>query len=258
LAFGFNGIYFHGDSTAWFEIAAIDVGIDGRIVAAGVTGGDRGDTLVFRLTPNGSLDPTFAGTGWRTIDLPGSSDEIGKAVLVGPASEIYVVSQVELAGSPYTGILVAKLNQDGSFDQLYGEAGLALVPPQVLAPAGGWASAAALQGNGQVVVAGAELFDTGEKNFLALRLTRDGDLDAAFGDNGIVRLATNPEAGAANSGAATVSLQMDGRVLLAGACLSANPPPEASSFCVARLNSDFIFSSGVESGSTDDWSLSQY
>ena len=94
--------------------------------------------------------------------------------------------------------------------------------------------AVALQPDGKIVLAG-YCYNGSNKNFCIARLNADGTLDASFdgpggGGNGNFLLPI----GASDDHASAIALQPDGKIVLAGRCLSVSN----YDFCVARLNAD--------------------
>ncbi|HPG62905.1 MAG TPA: delta-60 repeat domain-containing protein [Casimicrobium sp.] len=98
--------------------------------------------------------------------------------------------------------------------------------------------AMALQPDGRLVVAGyceksATVADT---DFCALRLNRDGTLDASFtGPSGTSAGFFTVPLGSAMERLAAVRLQSDGKIVLAGTCGSSGV---TGAFCLARLNAN--------------------
>ncbi|MDB5387639.1 MAG: hypothetical protein JWM11_3285 [Planctomycetaceae bacterium] len=104
---------------------------DGRLVLAGLSeisdGGDY-DYGVVRLTPNGSLDPSFGNNGSVVvpIDLTGDARDEAHAVTVNPEDD-----SITVAGTAYSGdagdseVAVARLTWLGNLDTLFAQNGLA-------------------------------------------------------------------------------------------------------------------------------------
>jgi len=251
--FGDQGLFFFGDTWSWHDIADTTVTPEGSILAVGVTSGEWSDMLAFRLQPNGQLDPSFAGVGWISVDLPETSGEEGIAVLAGKGGSAFLVGRVQVGTPGNLGALVAKLDATGSLDPTYGTEGLSYVSPEEL---GGdlQVRAAVLQGDGRVVVGGALVQPTENPQFIAFRLTSTGSLDPSFGSGGVARLATGPNGTPPEVGAWDVAMQPDGRLLLLGTCYLPTPQGRQAKFCVARLTNDYVFADGFEAGSAAAWS----
>jgi uncharacterized delta-60 repeat protein len=252
-AFGDQGLFFFGDTWSWHDIADTAVTRDGKILAVGVASGEWSDMLAFRLQPDGQLDPSFAGVGWVSVDLPGTSREEGTAIASADDGSVFLVGQAQVGTSGHLGVLVAKLDDSGAPDSEYGTAGLAYVGPAELG-GGVQAKAAVLQGDGRLVVAGALILPAEQPQFVAFRLTPTGSLDASFGNGGVAHLAAGPDGTPPEWGAWDVGMQPDGRLLLLGTCYLPSPQGTLATFCAARLTNDYIFADGFEAGSAAAWS----
>ena len=137
--------------------SAVLVQPDRNIVVAGNTAGDDMMTVT-RLTPNGSLDPTFGTGGTATIDFGPLADITGGAALQ-PDGKIVVAGYSQDTED----VALARLNANGSPDPTFGTAGKATVDFGVAT----FGFAVALQPNGRIVVAGQK---TGKDDFAVARL----------------------------------------------------------------------------------------
>jgi len=159
--------------------------------------------LIFRLNANGSPDSTFgpAGTGVVMID-----DGFGGQVLVQPDGKILVVGTLlNFADVPPTIVLV-RYNTDGSLDSNFGSGGRVR---QRINNMNSSASAAALQPDGKIVMAGSYFFPS-EAQHIVIRYNPNGSVDTGFGTNGILSM----ESGFL--GADTVLVQTDGKIIATG------------------------------------------
>ena len=98
---------------------------DGSLLAGGYTNGDRrGDLLLARLRPDGSLDQNFGNTGkgFSILDLGTNSERISSLVLQ-PNGKIVAGGQT--AASDNADFAVFRYNPDGSLDGSFGRAGVA-------------------------------------------------------------------------------------------------------------------------------------
>jgi uncharacterized delta-60 repeat protein len=169
---------------------------NGDIVLAGqeVYGGTQA-FMAAELTPGGAPDSSFGNAGIVTVPI--GSLAAGMAVAVQPSNGDILVS-----GNAYTGTPVGatvRLLPNGSLDQSFGSRGIST--------AAGWGiNAMALQGNGDVLLAG-----SGPS---AMRLLPDGTLDTSFGKRGLA-FAPIGTKGSANG----VAVQPDGMILLTSAAI---------------------------------------
>src|SRR5207302_934197 len=86
---------------------------------------------------------------------------------------------------------LARYNVDGSLDTSFGSGGMVTTPiGNIIAadlPYGGVANAVAIQPDGTIVAAGANLVPyPGRGNFALVRYDSDGSLDSSFGNGGKV------------------------------------------------------------------------
>jgi uncharacterized delta-60 repeat protein len=133
---GFNG---NGRQVVSFDLGggrndtarAVALQADGKIVVAGVAErlAPNYDFAVVRLNTNGTLDPTFNGTGKTTVafDLGGGNDDEANTVSVQPNGKIVVAGFAEVS-SPNYDFGVARLNANGSLDSSFNQTGKQVVP----------------------------------------------------------------------------------------------------------------------------------
>lgn len=250
------------------EVRQVAMQTDGKVVLAGLFRRINGTPrhLIARINPNGSLDsdfsPQFPGDEINAVVL--QSD--GKIVLGGRFDQVNGVPRKHLV----------RLDEDGSVDSGFD---LNSIPNRDI-------SAAALQGDGKLILAG--LFTSvgaTPRNQIA-RLNADGSLDNGFkaslgapgwlhavavqsdgkvligGEfsmvdgaprNGIARLNTDGSLdaafdpdGADYNGVFDIAIADDGKVLLGG---SFNTTNGVSRNRIARLNSDGTLDTGFDPGS---------
>jgi uncharacterized delta-60 repeat protein len=174
---------------------------DGKIVLSGYTAAFL-NGLAWRLNPNGSLDPSFGVDGTRVLDDGGQEE--AHAVALQPDGRIL------LAGWSTSGAddaMVWRLKPNGQLDTSFAGG------HEVRLNAGGFdqATSIVVQPNGKIVVGGDSSFALGEADGMVWRLRRSGQVDAAFGDQGTLRLAIGRLQVVYG-----VALQGDGRIVAAG------------------------------------------
>ena len=208
--------------------SAVDIQTNGKIVVAGfITNGTDEDFAVVRYNANGSLDGTF-GTGGKVVtDFGGSFDE-AHDVKVQPDGKIVVVGMGD--GPPNLKFALARYNSDGTLDNTFGAGGKVTTPLSFDARA----FAAALQGDGKIVVAGYA------GGFAIARYNSDGTLDSSFATGGVVVLETNSQAN-------DVSIQPDGKIVAAGGIGGSS---STSGFYLARVNADGLLDQSFGSSGT--------
>ena len=152
----------------YFAIAPTSGG--GAVVAGDRTSGAVVDTIVARVRPNGTLDPTFHANGRLTVDVGGTDSARAVATLDD--------GRVLAAGNANTGGYVARFGNDGTPDTSWdGDGrvtGLALM-----------VRAIATRADGSVYVAGSTT--TSSSDWRIIRLSSDGSIDTTFGgSNGLM------------------------------------------------------------------------
>jgi uncharacterized delta-60 repeat protein len=193
---GFGGSSGTAAFTSGLFPDAFAVQPSGEILIAAQAGQDG---TVVRITPGGSLDPTFGEDGKRTIDLP-ESVRI-QALAVDDQGRIAVGGSVDVgATAGDKDLLIARLTPNGDFDPTFG--GGDGVVTESVAPYDS-VDQLAFDGAGRIVAAGeswnAQPFAI---NVAVLRLTVDGALDTSFG-GGTGALAFDPRPEAASNATVT-------------------------------------------------------
>ena len=186
---------------------------DGKIVAAGWLFDETAniDFALARYNADGSLDNSFGIGGRVRTDFFGL-DDVANAVARQADGKIIA------AGTARVGfdlrIALARYNVDGSLDSTFDGDGKAVTPD-----ASGVAYGVVVQPDGKIVVAGS--------NFALVRFNVDGSLDTGFGKGG--------EFAIRGFGATAMTLQLDGKIVVAG---SINSSGTGDDFAVVRVNSD--------------------
>ncbi|MEU4273310.1 delta-60 repeat domain-containing protein, partial [Streptomyces sp. NPDC026092] len=177
--------------------SAMDVAVrsDGRIVAAGYTGGLF---AAARLLADGTPDATFDGDGMVTTDPAPSLEEggTGRSLALQSDGKIVVGGDV---GTTRFDFMLMRYNADGSLDT--GFSGDGMQRTDFGAYEG--AEEVAVQADGKIVAMGNTDADAAVVRYLA-----DGSLDTSFSGDGRVTTA----GGAAKDG----FVQADGRIVIAG------------------------------------------
>lgn len=152
-----------------------------------VAGNSLGDFATLRYQAEGSLDQSFGTGGAVTTDIGRYSDYALAAVPVTDAQgAVQRIVVAGVAGTRNSGhdFGIACYTGDGSLDGSFGKKG------EVQLDLGGsdYLTAVLVQPDGKIIAAGAT--DAGgTRNFVLVRFTESGQLDAGFGDNGVVETA---------------------------------------------------------------------
>ena len=178
---------------------------DGKVIGVGIAKQPDGKKklLVFRLRPDGALDPGF-GLGGLVILSDGSTNrEAGYSVVIDPDGRVVVAG--ERAGK----LLVARLAANGTLDAGFGSGGIYLGPEVN----GYHARIARAAADGYRITAHVPDGDMGW-DCSVIGLTGAGVPDAAFGNAGFV---TPPSPSGGSLACSSLAVQPDGRILLGGA-----------------------------------------
>jgi uncharacterized delta-60 repeat protein len=243
---------------------------DGKIVTAGFSSNSNSNPVVSvaRQLSNGSLDTAFGNNG-RVALNDGLTQSEAYAVDIQPDGKILVAGR-HSEFSIYSGsIFVVRLNADGSFDNTFGTGGKVIInlfPDFVVYDM-------ELQTDGKIVLAGSSLRMVGDGVFnydmMAARLNPNGSPDAGFGTNGVFTLVTGGINSPEHEQARALSIQPDGKIILAGthllrlnpnstvdATFSATPVPLPFTATDMKLQPDGKL---VMSGATGlDFALTRY
>ncbi|MFF1630386.1 calcium-binding protein [Streptomyces sp. NPDC058272] len=174
---------------------AVAVQSDGKILAAGQTGGQF---AVVRYLADGSPDPAFGTAGQVVTSF--TEGALGYDMALQPDGRIVVAGYT---GSTRFDFALARYNANGSLDSGFGTGG------RVTTDFGGTndrANDLALQPDGRIVTAGIR-----NTNFVVARYNTDGSLDTGFGTSG----RTVTDFGAYDE-ASAVAVQSDGKIVAFG------------------------------------------
>jgi uncharacterized delta-60 repeat protein len=171
-----------------YSQAEVAVGPDGKPVIVAI---EQGNLVVARFDRSGHLDGGFGGSGRVTV--PGYTvSGAPPALAVQPDGKVLAAAEGSGGVAPgSTGLVVARFQQDGSFDPGFGQGGVLVVGIETQSrPAG------LLLGAGGTVTAGVSECCKGEGGegpaVGFARLLPDGGLDPAFTADGITTYPTSP------------------------------------------------------------------
>lgn len=194
---------------------------DGKIVAAGQFGNYSGSTEIAlaRYRRNGSPDLSFGENGRVSISFDGQPRRMGIAHDVAIQSDGKIlaagyVSDTGIEGEPppdpsTIGFAVLRFRANGTLDPKFGKGGIVISNWRKMSIVYG----IALQADGKILVAG-QAYDrsTSSSDFALARLLPNGKLDPTFGRRGVVIT----DFGGRNDFARAITLQPDGRIVVAG------------------------------------------
>jgi uncharacterized delta-60 repeat protein len=195
---------------------------DGKIVVAGFS--DNGSDFVFavaRYNTDGTLDNSFSADGKATTAL--GTDSRGYSVVIQPDGKIVVAGRSEVASPDFA---LARYNSNGTLDSSFSADGKVTT---AIGSSIDEAFSVAIQSDGKIVVAGSS-YAGGLSDFAVARYRADGILDSTFSADG----KTTTGFGVSHDEAASIAIQDDGRIVVAG--YSENGPDD--DFAVARYMAD--------------------
>ena len=202
---------------------------DGKIIVGGL-GFNEVANYAFslaRFNTDGTLDNSFADNGTKVFNM-GQGYDFMTNIALQSDGKIIAGGHTWLANQPTLqyDFAAARLNQDGSIDNTFGNQGITTVN---LIYGGNYVTGMVVQDDDKIVLSGnaegPEDYDLG-----MARLTADGILDTSFGTDGITVTDINKDIDQVEG----VALQPDGKILVAGHTAGANFPE----FLVARFLND--------------------
>jgi len=182
---------------------------DRAVIVGGTNPASR--VAALRLTIDGEFDPIFDGNGFATFDFGGRNPSFVD-VAAGRDGTLVVVGAIDHPGG-FSDMLVARIGASGQVDETFGEAGIVSVDVD---RTGGWndsASAVELRRDGRIVVVGEKRWVAGGVEIAVVQLLANGQYDAGFGDNGIVRALRSDEEFLINQVPA-LSVARDGKIVV--------------------------------------------
>jgi uncharacterized delta-60 repeat protein len=213
-SFGTNGVVILELQETVEQVGDLAVDSAGRIVFASAR---AYDPVVGRLTPDGRLDPTFAG-GWVRL-----GPATGGVIDSGYPLAVLADGGVVVLGGDGLHTAVVRLAPDGRLDDAFGDGGVAVFGDDAPSwPDVGAANIAPAPGDGFVLAGSADVGGEHEGRLWAMRVHADGSIDPAFGGptGASVHVPIPPRSDQhpeyLEGGAADVAVQADGKVVLAG------------------------------------------
>lgn len=201
---------------------------DGKVLLAGVCDdGTKSSFCAARYLPGGTLDTTWNSTG-TVITAIGSGSASATAMTLQPDGKVLLAGYCSIGTGSNNGFCVARYLSNGTLDTTWNGTGTVI---SAVGDRSDLATAMALQPDGNVLVAGYCAVGTGiDSDFCAVRYLPNGTLDTTW--NGTGKVIT--PVGSGSDLASALSLQSDGKVLVAGGCAVG----VGFAFCAARYLSN--------------------
>ena len=148
----------------------------GRIlVGSGLLDGSSADLYLYRLTADGAVDTTFGSNGEVTFSV--ADFDAVTAIAIDDADRIVLAGYAFSFSDPSASV-VARLNDDGSFDDTFGDNGIVVVEaPDADSTL---ATGVAVDSEGRLVALILDVVDDEEPTARLVRLLPTGELDPSF------------------------------------------------------------------------------
>jgi uncharacterized delta-60 repeat protein len=207
------------------RVIGLAVQVNGRIIvaASGAAGnpGGIGFFYVARLDATGKLDTTYSDAHVGVTVQRGLAADYNAVAMASDGGVVVAGSFRNLDNS--SGLVVARLDPDGTLDKSFGDGGTLLRPP----PAGYtyWyetVASVAVRPDGTIIVGGSIGWPSMMSGlpvsgwFLLTRITRAGALDPTFGNGGSVYTDVAGGSGGRASALSAMTLQADGKIVTVG------------------------------------------
>ncbi len=250
--FGTTGVGEFAASRGTTTTIGLSVGIlpDGRIIAAGnaTDASNVGYFVVFRLLPNGTLDPSFNLSGVATVQvLNGTWSSVTcRSMSIEPNGQI-VVAGYASDNSRDRAFAVARLDSDGTPDLSFGENGNRVISIQAGNIREDEASSVLTDSEGRIILTGSTELADSSYRFAAVRLNPEGLNDNSFGTGGIATVGISGAMGTSGQARASVLIS-GGRILMAGLAMTDTSYHDLFAFAV--LDSDGTLAPAITGNGT--------
>ena len=203
--------------------ASVAIDSNGKIVLGGTVYGDNPQAFALaKYTTTGALDTTFGpDNNGKVTTLFGSDNVNGNSIAVDVDNKI-VIGGVDLTSNPQS-FALARYNTDGTLDTSFGTGGKVITTFGFDNVTG---NSIYIDVNGKIVLGGTEI--TGQQTFALARYNTNGTLDTSFGTGGKVTTLFGTD----NVNGYSVAVASDGRIVVGGTDITANP----QTFALARYN----------------------
>jgi uncharacterized delta-60 repeat protein len=231
--------------SAWDWGRTLALRSDGRILLGGHV--DPGDwnlnIALLGLNADGTLDPTFNPGGTYGMSPNEESivvTSVNSGSDYGNSIALQADGKILLAGATHNGTdwdwFIVRYEADGDLDTTFGTGGIVTTD---LRGYDDWGNSIALQSDGKIVF-GSKSSNGTDNDFAVVRYNTDGSLDTTFGTGGKVFTPI----GSGNDEGEAVTLQSDGKIVLAGYTWNGTD----HDFAVVRYNTDGSLDTSFGSG----------
>jgi len=189
---------------------------DGKILL----GGGNSNFLIARFNPNGTLDTSFNGTGYREEDISPTGGDWGQSIKILSDGNILLGGYCFVSGSGDDFCMAKFLSSNGWLDETWGK------KIQHLGTSTDRAQSLILDSNGKILMGGTCNYD-----FCLARFDSNGSLDTTFNTTGKVIQPMGP----GNDFGVVLGIQSTGKILLAGYIIDSGDGNKCK-FAVARFD----------------------
>ncbi|HET7487172.1 MAG TPA: Calx-beta domain-containing protein [Acidimicrobiales bacterium] len=207
-SFGSTGVVTTDVGSGDDQALAVALSSGGGVVAAGyaTNAGTGSDFALVRYTAAGAPDTSFGTNGKVTTDFPTNAGDVANGVVVQPDGKVVAAGSTDAGTGDFA---VARYLANGALDSSFGTGGRVTTDIGGAEDAG---TAAVLQADGKLVVAGVDGAADPNDGFAVVRYNTAGGIDPNFDTDG--KNVTSLTSGA--DGATAVALQPDGKIVAAG------------------------------------------
>lgn len=213
-SFGTSGYFMHAFGTN-DSLNSMSCQSNDNIVITGNTN-TPSETLVARLTPSGSLDNSFNGTGYILYQFGSgiATSSIGIGVLAQSNGNIVITGDANI--SNISQVMTARFLNNGTLDTTFNSAGSTAGVATLSVGAttfenGPQGRQLSIDDTGKIVIAGLASID-GISNLLMIRYAPNGLLDTSFANIGYLTLSIN----GLNTQGLSLSIQSNGKLVTTG------------------------------------------
>jgi uncharacterized delta-60 repeat protein len=206
----------------------------GTRVNAGASGSDL---YVARFNPDGILDDSFGAGGIATIDFDsGAGGDHAESLALQTDGRIVVAGTTHGAAPQSDDFAIARLDSDGALDSTFANGGKTTIAFDLADGVGNDdLHAVAIAPDGTIVAAGSAETTSGSVVAIA-RLLATGAGDVTFNSTGKVTFGFSPStANPEDDDAQGITIDSQGRLLIAGTSCAGAPPTNTAQFGVARV-----------------------
>lgn len=208
LTFGNNGkVITDINSLSMDKPHALKLQSDGKILVAGTTkSGNNLDFVVVRYTKTGTLDSSFGTNGKVITDIGTNSSDEAYSMQIQNDGKILLGGISNLNGSP--DFTLVRYTSTGALDANFGTNGKVVTNIN----SNDYAYAMEILNDGKILMAGTSNV-MGSNDYVLMRYTSTGAIDASFGNNGMVAVDIGINT---NDSADSLTIKSDGTILLSG------------------------------------------